>query len=255
MTHTNSPLVTYTNISPNRNSPRNHSIDTITIHCMCAQWTAKQCCDYFAKESTKASSNYCVGKDGSIGLSVEEKDRSWCTSNRPNDHRAITIEVASDKTAPHKVSEKAYNALIDLLVDICKRNNIKRLLWKADKTLIGQPEKQNMTVHRWYANKSCPGDYLYNLHSQIADEVNKRLSQPYETIQIELPILRKGSKGSEVRTLQKLLIINGCSVGKSGVDGSFGTDTLNGVKEYQKKRHLTIDGIVGINTWIDLLKG
>lgn len=106
---------------------------------------------------------------------VEEKDRSWCSSNAANDNRAITIEVASDTKEPYAVTDKAYAALIDLLVDICKRNGIKELKWKANKSLIGQPDKQNMTVHRWFANKSCPGTYLYERHAQIASEVNKRL--------------------------------------------------------------------------------
>lgn len=97
-------------------------------------------------------------------MCVEEKDRSWCSSSGSNDHRAITIEVASDTTHPYAVKEAAYKGLIDLLVDICRRNGIKELKWKADKNLIGKPDQQNMTVHRWFANKACPGDYLYNLH-------------------------------------------------------------------------------------------
>lgn len=167
--------MTYSRISPNRTSPRNHKIDTITIHCIVGQWTAKQGCDYFATTGRECSANYVVGKDGSIGLSVEEKDRSWCSSSRSNDHRAITIEVASDTKHPYKVTDQAMAALIDLLVDICRRNGIKALLWKGDKSLIGQVDKQNMTVHRWFANKACPGDYLYNLHPQIAAQVNERL--------------------------------------------------------------------------------
>ena len=167
--------MTYSRISPNRTSPRNHKIDTITIHCIVGQWTAKQGCDYFATTGRECSANYVVGKDGSIGLSVEEQDRSWCSSSRSNDHRAITIEVASDTKHPYKVTDQALAALIDLLVDICRRNGIKALLWKGDKSLIGQVDKQNMTVHRWFANKACPGDYLYNLHPQIAAQVNERL--------------------------------------------------------------------------------
>ena len=167
--------MTYSRISPNRTSPRNHKIDTITIHCIVGQWTAKQGCDYFATTGRECSANYVVGKDGSIGLSVEEQDRSWCSSSRSNDHRAITIEVASDAKHPYKVTDQALAALIDLLVDICRRNGIKALLWKGDKSLIGQVDKQNMTVHRWFANKACPGDYLYNLHPQIAAQVNERL--------------------------------------------------------------------------------
>lgn len=171
----NSKLVDYTKISPNKTSPRNHAIDTITIHCIVGQWTAKQGCDYFATTGRECSANYVVGKDGSIGLSVEEKDRSWCSSSASNDNSAVTIEVASDTTHPYAVTDKAYAALLDLVTDICRRNGIKKLLWKGDKSLIGQVAKQNMTVHRWFANKACPGDYLYSRHSAIAAEVNKRL--------------------------------------------------------------------------------
>lgn len=175
MAYTNSPLVTYKRITNNKTSPRNHAIDTITIHCIVGQWTAKQGCDYFATTDRECSANYVVGKDGSIGLSVEEKDRSWCSSSSSNDHRAITIEVASDTAHPYAVTDEAYNALIKLVADICKRNGIKKLLWKADKSLIGQVDKQNMTVHRWFANKSCPGEYLYSRHSDIAAKVNALL--------------------------------------------------------------------------------
>jgi len=178
----NSSLVSYTKISPNRTTPRNHKIDTISIHCAVGQFTAKQILNlsHFTKYDSKngASCNYAIGHDGSIGMGVEEKDRSWCTSSRSNDHRAITIEVASDTRQPYKVTDKAYEALVDLLVDICKRNKIKELKWRGDKSLIGKTDKQNMTVHRWFANKACPGDYLYNLHGQIAEEVNFRLNPP-----------------------------------------------------------------------------
>ena len=171
----NSPLVNYTKISPNKSSPRNHKIDTVTIHCVVGQCSVETLGNVFAPTSRQASSNYGIGYDGRIGMYVEEKDRSWCSSNAANDNRAITIEVASDTKEPYAVTDKAYAALIDLLVDICKRNGIKELKWKADKSLIGQPDKQNMTVHRWFANKSCPGTYLYERHAQIASEVNKRL--------------------------------------------------------------------------------
>lgn len=172
----NSPLVTYTNISPNKTFPRNHKIDTITIHCIVGQWTAKQGCDYFAKSTAKASANYVVGKDGSIGLSVEESDRSWCSSNATNDHRAITIEVASDTSHPYAVTDKALAALIELCADICRRNGIKKLVWSTDKNeRVNHLNGCNMTVHRDFKNKACPGEYLYERHGYIADEVNKRL--------------------------------------------------------------------------------
>lgn len=175
MKFTNSPLVSYTKISPNKTVNRNHAIDTITIHCVVGQCSVETLGNIFAPASRQASSNYGVGVDGRIGMYCEEKDRSWCTSSASNDHRAITIEVASDTKHPYAVNDKAFAALLDLVTDICKRNNIKQLLWKGDKSLIGQVDKQNMTVHRWFANKSCPGEYLYNKHGEIAAEVNKRL--------------------------------------------------------------------------------
>lgn len=174
----NSSLVSYTKISPNKTSPRKNKIDTITIHCVVGQLSVETIGNVFASTSRQASSNYGIGSDGRVGMYAEEKDRSWCSSSSANDNRAITIEVASDTTHPYAVTAKAYESLIKLCADICKRNNIKELKWKGDKSLIGQVDKQNMTVHRWFANKSCPGDYLYNLHGDIANKVNKILNPP-----------------------------------------------------------------------------
>ena len=152
----NSPLANYTLISPNKNSPRNHKIDTITIHCFVAQVTAKRGCEVFQPTSKKASCNYVVGYDGSIGL--------------------CTIEVASDNKEPYAVTEKAYAAMLDLVTDICKRNGIKKLVWSTNKNeRMNHLNGCNMTVHRDYENKSCPGTYLYSRHGEIAAEVNKRL--------------------------------------------------------------------------------
>ena len=172
----NSPLVDYTRISPNKNSPRNHKIDTITIHCVVGQCTVETLGNIFAPTSRQASSNYGVGTDGKIGMYVEEKARSWCSSSAANDNRAVTIEVASDTKHPYAVNDRAFAALLDLVTDICKRNGIKKLVWstkKADR--MNHKNGCNMTVHRDYANKSCPGDYLYNRHGEIAAEVNRRL--------------------------------------------------------------------------------
>jgi len=184
MGFTNSQLATVRLISPNKTVNRNHAIDTITIHCFVGQVTAKRGCEVFQPSSKRASCNYVVGYDGSIGLCVEEKDRSWCTggtmkvngiSGSSNDYQAVTIEVASDKAHPYAITEKAMAALIELCADICRRNGIKALLWKGDKKLVGQPAKQNMTVHRWFANKACPGDYIYERLPEIAAKVNARL--------------------------------------------------------------------------------
>ena len=193
MEFTNSSLATVKMISPNRTPDRNHAIDTITIHCFVGQVTAKRGCEVFQPSSKGASCNYVVGYDGSIGLCVEEKDRSWCTggykkvnganvpirvngiSGSSNDYQAVTIEVACDAAHPYAITEKAMAALIELCADICRRNGIKKLLWSGDKNLVGNPSKQNLTVHRWFANKACPGDYIYQRLGDIATKVNAKL--------------------------------------------------------------------------------
>lgn len=265
----NSPLITYTKISPNRTSPRNHEIDTISIHCTAGQGTAKSIvnlshiANYDARNGV--SCNYAIGCDGSIALCVEEKDRSWCTSSRSNDHRAITIEVSSDRQPPYAVTDSAYKSLINLLVDICMRNpGIKKLRWQGDPNLIGQVDKQNMTVHKWFAPKDCPGEYLYSRHDKIVAEVNERLGylevkpqRPTETkteevCEVELPILKKGSDNGYVKTVQ--ILLNKYNNARLVEDGIFGTGTHNAVVTYQKSRKLDADGIVGPKTWAFLLK-
>ena len=169
-------LVDHTRISPNRDSPRRHKIDTITIHCMAGQLSVETCGNAFASRNSQASSNYGIGRDGRIAMYVEEKDRSWCSSDTANDHRAITIEVASDPTSPYAVNDVAYRSLIKLVTDICKRNGIKKLVWSTDRNQrINHQNGANMTVHSDFANVDCPGDYLYSRMGDIADSVNKNL--------------------------------------------------------------------------------
>lgn len=177
MGYSNSPLVSYTQISPNKNNPRNHAIDTITIHCYVGQVSVESMGNWFRQYNAECSCNYGIGSDGRIGLFVDEQDRSWCSSSASNDNRAITIECASDMSAPFAVNSNVYNSLITLLADICKRNNIPELRWQANPDLIGQVDKQNMTVHKWFANKDCPGEYLYSRHYDIADRVNALLGK------------------------------------------------------------------------------
>lgn len=173
-----SSLVDYIKISPNKTSPRDHAIDTITIHCMAGNLTIETCANVFQPTSRQASSNYGVGTDGRIGCYVDEADRSWCSSNRANDMRAITIEVANDGDASTgwHVSGVAMSSLIKLVADVCKRNNIPKLVWSDSKDdRINHRNGCNMTVHRDYKNKDCPGAYLMSQMPYIADEVNKLL--------------------------------------------------------------------------------
>lgn len=175
----NSGLVVYTKLSPNHSGQRTHSIDRITPHCVVGQLSCESICGCFTSPQREASCNYGIGMDGRISLSVEEKNRSWCSSSNANDQRAVTIECASDKTAPYAMTDAVYAALIDLCTDICKRNGKSKLLWFGDKnkTLSYEPKADEMiiTVHRWFANKSCPGDWLYNRLGDLAAKVTSRL--------------------------------------------------------------------------------
>ncbi len=251
MAYTNSKLVSYTKLSPNYN-PRTGAIKKITIHHMAGNCSIETCGDIFAKASRKASSNYGIGTDGRIGMYVEEKNRAWTSSSPANDYQAITIEVANDGGAPQwHVSDKALAALIDLCVDICKRNGIEKLNYTGD-------ANGNLTKHEYFANTNCPGPYLGGKFSYIANEVNKRLNTAAAAkVNISLNVLQKNATGEQVKTLQRLLIGHGYVMKNGtktyGVDGSFGTATENAVKAFQKARKLSVDGIVGKDTWTALL--
>ena len=180
MAYTNSSLVSYTKLSPNHSGKRTHSIDRITPHCVVGQLSAESICGCFTSTSRQASCNYGIGTDGRVSLCVEEKNRSWCSSSSANDQRAVTIECASDKTAPYAMNSKVYDSLVKLCTDICKRNGKKKLLWLGSKSkaLNYSPKSDEMvlTVHRWFANKSCPGDWLYSRLDDLAEKVTKNLS-------------------------------------------------------------------------------
>ena len=179
MAYTNSPLVSYTKLSPNHSGQRTHSIDRITPHCVVGQCSVETLGNIFLPTSRQASSNYGIGVDGRVGMYVEEKNRSWCSSSAANDQRAVTIECASDNTEPNVFKDVVYQRLIELCTDICKRNGKTKLLWLGDKTktLNYTPNSDEMvlTVHRWFANKSCPGNWMYARMGELASKVTATL--------------------------------------------------------------------------------
>ena len=184
MAYTNSPLVSYTLLSPNNSGQRTHSIDRITPHCVVGQCSVESLGSLFANPSRQASSNYGIGCDGRVGMYCEEKNRSWCSSSPANDQRAITIECASDNFAPYAFKEVVYNKLVDLCVDICQRNGKNKILWfnDMDTDLNYEPKANEMvlTVHRWTGlpnhPTSCPGDWMFSRMQDLADRVNTKLS-------------------------------------------------------------------------------
>lgn len=197
MAYTNSKLISYTKLSPNHSGTRTHSIDRITPHCVVGQLSSESICGCFTSPSRQASCNYGIGTDGRVSLCVEEKNRSWCSSSNANDQRAVTIECASDMKEPYAMNSKVYESLIKLCTDICKRNGKKKLLWFGDKnkTLNYSPKSDEMviTVHRWFANKSCPGNWLYERLGDLAAKVTANLNEtaPADTKKDTLYRVRK----------------------------------------------------------------
>ena len=166
----NSSLVSYTRISPNRNSPRSQPIRKITLHHMAGNMSLEAFGALVAKPSRQMSANYAIDTDGNIGLFCPEADRSWCSSSRANDQQAITVEIANDGGAPDwHVSDAALEAAICLCVDICQRNGMPGLTWTGDSS-------GTLTCHYMFAATACPGPYLKGKMAWIAAEVNRRLA-------------------------------------------------------------------------------
>ena len=191
MAYTNSHLVSYTKLSPNHSGQRTHSIDRITPHCVVGQCSVETLGNIFLPTSRQASSNYGIGVDGRVGMYVEEKNRSWCSSSAANDQRAITIECASDNTEPYAFKDVVYKRLIELCTDICRRNGKTKLLWLGDKakTLNYTPKSDEMvlTVHRWFANKSCPGNWMYARMGDLASKVTAALGSEVKPVEQAKP--------------------------------------------------------------------
>lgn len=167
----NSPLTDYIFLSPNANFPRENTIQKITIHHMGGNLSLKALGESFSQQDRRASSNYAIDSNGNVALYVEETNRAWTSSSRENDHQAVTIEVANDETGGDwHVSDKAYNALIELCVDICRRNGIGELRFTGD-------VDGNLTIHKMFSDQTeCPGAYLEGKMGEIAQEVNKQLN-------------------------------------------------------------------------------
>lgn len=215
----NSKLVDYTKLSPYCTKPRKNKIDTITIHHMAGDFSVETCGNIFQK--SRASANYGIDSDGRVGMYVEEENRSWCSSNGENDHRAVTIEVANSSVGGDwPVSDVAFAKLIDLCVDICQRNGIERLNYTGDKS-------GNLTMHKWFVATACPGPYLESKFPYIAQQVNKRLS------------------GEEDYTLEQFIRDVQAATG-SGVDGIAGPETIGNTVTVSARKNRTHPAVAAV---------
>lgn len=260
-----SSLISKEKYCRNNSGVRTHVIDRITPHCFVGQVTVERGLDVFYNSTgtiDPRSCNYVIGYDGKIGGCVPEEYRSWCSSNRDNDQRAITIEVASGSKDPYAFTDIAYKSLIDLTVDIMKRYNKDTLVWLPDRinALSYTPKSNEMliTVHRWFANKACPGNWLMGKMNDYVNQVNNKLKGG-DYCMVNVRVCKKGDVNDTVKVLQSILKMKGYKTPEKKVltiDGDFGIVTEFCVKNFQRDNGMTgtsIDGIVGEKTWALLL--
>ena len=266
-----SPLVSYYNKSPNCESRNGHAIKGFAIHCFVGQVGLPRGVDVFKPREKDASANYVVAFDGEIGCAVDDELRSWCTSSRI-DEQVITIECASDSYHPYAITDECYASLLDLLVDRCKAHGIHKLSFANDpeyaQALKVDENYQNIVLHRWFANKACPGQFIIDHIPGICEEVNRRLGEdpgptpptppdppePQYTTTITIRNLGIDDEGNDVRSLQGILEANGYDLSYcGGCDGIFGEGTEAAVQEYQQEHGLEDDGVVGPKTWDAML--
>ena len=215
---------------------REHKIDTITIHHMAGNLSLQACCD--SVQNRDGSCNYCIDSDGKIGVMIDEKYRAWTSSNRDNDMRAVTIEVANNSGDPNwTVSDKAMKSLINLCVDICKRNGIKKLNYTGD-------TKGNMTMHKWFWATGCPGPYLSGKFKYIQDEVNKRLNTSTSLKTLDTEGFKRGDKSLGVYFLKCRLMALGY---KMNDDYGFGSGTEKAVNDILRINNYKQNGVAGEN--------
>lgn len=225
----NSPLVNYTLISPNKTSPRQDEIRKITIHHMAGNLRVEECGKVF--QTKEASSNYGIETAGNIGMYVEEKDRSWCSSNSENDHQAITIEVANDggeETNWH-VNDLALARCIELCVDICKRNGMPGLVWTGDKN-------GTLTIHKMFAATACPGPYLESKMPWIAEIVTKWVDADTSAVTLKIGY----ASGGDVKSILALLNLKNLDYTE---DGGYITVTVDGIDRVAVETIAEIKGV------------
>lgn len=163
-----SELIQKEMISPNYGSRDGESVTKITIHHAAGVINAEPLARIFENTRRNASCNYAIGNDGVIIGVVPEEMRSFCSTSRWNDSRAITIEVGNSTGAPTwEIGEKAMKSLILLCADICRRYCIV--------PYFNGTTDASMTFHHFYTQTECPGPYVKNHIKEIIARINNEL--------------------------------------------------------------------------------
>ena len=218
----------------------------------------------------KMSRNVCVHafigklKDGSIATYqvLPWDHRGWhCYfgANGSGNDTHISFEICEDDTNGADYFKKVYQEAAELCAYLCKEFGLDPM---ADGVLICHSEgykrgiaSDHSDVMHWFPKH---GKSMDTFRADVKALLNNGAIQKEETktkeeCTVNLPILRNGCKGESVKALQILLIGKKYSCGIFGADGSFGSATLNAVRNFQKANGLAVDGVVGPATWSKLL--
>ena len=141
------------------------NIEMVALHHMAGVLSAEQCGRIFQQAGRGASANYGIGKDGEVGLYVDEYNTAWANANWDSNCKSVSIELSnSSASGNYPVSDVVLNKAIDLIADIFKRNNLGKCV-----------KGQNLVWHSMYSNTYCPGDYIRGKLDYIVDKVNEKL--------------------------------------------------------------------------------
>jgi len=192
---------------------------------------------------------------------LEWNMRAWhCAGKGNQTHIAFEICEPSPSKETPEVVQAIYARVLYLCVHLCKLYGLQaqQIVSHAEGHRLGIANN-HADVGHWWGKGAWKGYSMDRLRADVAAALQDEscLPKPPESAPpaAQIPAtLRKGSHGSDVVLLQKKLLALGYDLGMSGVDGKFGNLTRYAVKCFQNDKKLTVDGIVGRQTWRALLE-
>jgi len=239
--------------SPNHNSRNGTKVRGFVVHT--ANGNGSGVANWIMNPASRVSSTFVVMKDGSIIQTLDTALRPWTTGN--SNSWTISAECEGH------FSEPFTDAQIRALGRILKKANQVygvRLALSRDYGLSG---------HRQHMSTACPGDARYRPLADVVRAASGNSSAPKPSkpstdwstaLIMSLPLVKNGTRGAAAKRVQSLLAANGYAPSNTfnsrGVpDGIVGNGTLNAIKNFQRAKKISVDGIVGKVTYTRLLKG
>ena len=210
--------------------------------CAFVWWVFKEC---------GASELFYAGNKTAYCPTVETYYRSvgqWYTSN-PQAGDLVLFDFTGKGVAGHigileKVNADGTYSVIEGNTSTASNDNGGSVMRRC---------RKRSTIRGFARPKYTSGGKIVS-YNNTNNTQNATTTKGGKTVNVSLSVLNQGTKGKQVKTLQRLLTTLGYSCGIAGVDGDFGIATYKAVQAYQKNHNLTTDGIVGAKTWESILK-